>query len=249
MGCARWPFCRSCCSTPTYPDFPQVLGGRFLCYLRYLITFILLRSLDREEFSLADFMSAAFGASCPPWSPCPLSRRLWRSACSRRATAIVRQEFGRDRSFLLKLSFLDFAWIFRCAGKHAAVVAYLVTRRGGAVLHRMADRIVFRLSAQVDAKRSHYSRYDFADREPGLCASKSTDRRRSVLLSSPIPRMELMIGALLALGVFPQLSSRWQRDLTSLAGIVMIVIASRCSMLARRFQVCGRSSRASALCL
>ena len=193
----------------------------------YLITFILLRSLDREEFSLAGFYERRI-------------RRILPALVAMSAiTALVAicvlpprdlQSFGKSLvATALFYSNFHFSTLLGYFDAPASTRPLLHTWSLGVeeqfyIVWPIALYFAYRLKLTRNALTILVTILLIASLAYAQVKSTGQDADRFFYL--PQSRAwELMIGALLALGVFPQLSSRWQRDLTSLAGIVMIVIA------------------------
>ena len=193
----------------------------------YLITFILLRSLDREEFSLAKFYERRI-------------RRILPALVAMSAiTALVAicvlpprdlQSFGKSLvATALFYSNFHFSTLLGYFDAPASMLPLLHTWSLGVeeqfyIVWPIALYFAYRLKLTRNALTILVTILLITSL--AYAQVKSTGHNADRYFYLPQSRAwELMIGALLALGVFPQLSAKWQRDLAGLAGIVMIVIA------------------------
>ena len=215
-----------------HADLPGFSGGFvgvdvFFVISGYLITLILLRSLDGEEFSLAKFyerrvrrilpalvaMSAitALVAICvlPPRDMQAFGKSLLSTALFysnfRFSTLTGYFDAPASAQPLLHTWSLGVEEQFYIVWPIVLYLAYRLKLTRNALTILVAVLLVVSLAyAQAKSTGSNADRFFYLPQTRAW---------------------ELMVGALLALGVFPRLGSRWQRDLAGLAGIVLIGVA------------------------
>jgi peptidoglycan/LPS O-acetylase OafA/YrhL len=215
-----------------HANLPGFSGGFvgvdvFFVISGYLITLILLRSLDGEEFSLAKFYERRV-------------RRILPALIAMSAiTALVAicvlpprelQSFGKSLlATALFYSNFHFSTLTGYFDAPASTRPLLHTwSLGVEEQFYIVWPIVLYLAYRLKLTRNALTILVVGLLVVSLAyaQAKSTGGNADRFFYLPQTRAwELMVGALLALGVFPRLGTRWQRDLAGLAGIVLIGIA------------------------